>query len=168
MARDGFGPLLRGEPCPPLAVWALFHDVLCKDVKRVWCAEPGRSLVVSFSVYPALVRSYIRSQLADLPLEFVVLNDTYGGAVQRKFDQVAAAAADAGQTVQQFLEKFGGEWAMGNLSDEECKRRLIAVMSSTQSGFEPAVQGEFGIDVVPGMTADNVYSLVCERFGIQS
>jgi hypothetical protein len=167
VVRDGFGPLLRGEPCPPLAVWAPFHDELCKDVRRVWQKFPDRSVVVSFAAYPVLVRSYIRSLLADLPLQFVVLNDTNGGSVQRKFDQVAAAAAEAGQSLQQFLEKFGGEYtAMAVASDEDCKRRLLEIMASTQNGFEPAVEGEFGVQVDRTVTAADVLERVCDRFGI--
>jgi hypothetical protein len=167
VARDGFGPLLRGEPCPPLPVWAPFHDLLCKDVRRVWHKFPERSLVVSFSTYPVLVREYVRSQLSDLPVEFVVLNDAFGGAVQRKFDQVAVAAAKSGQSLKQFLEKFGGEWAaMAGASDEEVKRSLIKTMSTTQNGFEPAAEGEFGIEVGPAMTAADVLERVCNKFGI--
>ena len=172
MVEEGFGPLLRGEPCPPLAVWAPFHDLLCADVLRVWDAHPDRSLAVSFAVYPRQVRDYVMSKLprgATPPATvMLVLNDAAGSAVQRKFRQVETAAAAAGQSVKEFLTKFGPEWSSTpDASDEQVRVRLRAKMVETQTGFTLAGPGELGIDVIDGMSAQEVLECACRLLSLQ-
>lgn len=166
---NGFGPLLKGEPCPPLEVWKPFHDLLCNDIERVWndVKYRDKNLVVSFAVYPRMLRRYLQQRFPNVII--IALNDTCGRSVDRKFAQVQQAAAAANQSIKEFLQKFGPEWSDQTLSDEVVAKNLRAKMQETQTGYEPAnaEEGEFGIDVGPKTGAEDVFREACKILGLQ-
>lgn len=165
VVEQGFGPLLRGEPCPPLQVWKPFLDLLCHDVLRVWNSYPLSSLVVTFSVYPKFLRDYIRRFFSPTQMSVVVLNDVASAAVERKMAQVMKAAE--GQKIQDFLGKFGGDWAKAHeMTDEECVQLMKKKMMETENGFEKAGDDEIGIDVTNDTKSDDVLQIVKQKLNI--
>jgi hypothetical protein len=107
MGEKGFNAVFRGER-PPLQVWIPFHDLMCADVLRRWEENPGASIIVTQAVYPRELRAYISSKIPFL--EWVVMDDVAQGSVNRKLQQIKDAAAAEGQSMAQYLSKFGDQW----------------------------------------------------------
>ena len=162
MAANAFGALFRGEDVP-LSAWTPYYDVLCADVRRAWDEDPERrSLIVTMSTYPRALRAHIVATQLPAGARLVVLIDVAGGAASRKVAQAKAAAAAAGVGLREFLVKFSDSWR----DEADPEARLARSIASTQAGFEPAGDGEIGVDVAAGMSEEDVLRTVCERLGL--
>jgi len=151
-----FGLLFQGER-PPLEAWFPFIEMLVRDVRQRFEVSPT-SLVVTWSAYPYALREYIRKQLAHC--DVVVLNDIGQAAARRKYLQTLDKAKAQGKTLEEFLSQFGVK------GEDATEAVLMSRLSSIQRGFESAHDDEFGVDVDPSFTADDVLRRVVEKFGL--
>ena len=119
--------------------------MLCGDIRSEF-ARLGGDFVVSFCLYTVEMREFVREQLKDLDLVFVVLNGSPSLNAERLKLRLENQA------------KATGTEAASRAGDEKGADRTL--------GFEPATPDEentMGIDLAPEMTPDNVASIILKR-----
>ncbi len=161
VVEKGFLAVFRGEDVP-LEVWTPYYDLLGDAVGRAFAASET-SVVVSMAVYPRALRTHMCAKLPSV--EFVVLNEVGNCGPARKVLQAKSGAAAAGQSLRDFLVSFDPV-TFANVGEDAIEEALLARCTEVTRGFEPAGEGELGVDVTRESTPDMVFAQVCRLLGI--
>eukprot|EP01084_Bolivina_argentea_P111152 198409_1 len=148
--QKGFKALFKNET-PDLSVWKPFYEILVPKIKSFASQNPDKMIVITHAVYQRCARDHLRLMFNDeYNLTFIILNTKVELTSSRIISRYDDLAANAGQTVEQYLNAMGS-------SIEKVKKSA----ESYRRGFESKHENEYNtyqIDVDENMAKQDVFN----------